>query len=86
MGCGVLGIWNNVSGGRFRTYPPFFFQEQLPMGEPRKLSRVGLVIWISLPFVIVGAMWVWLERSRGRPNPELYQQQKNPSLLPDPMP
>jgi len=56
------------------------------MAEPRRLSRVGLVIWLALPFVIVGAMWVWLERSRGRPNPELYQQKKQPSVLPDPMP
>lgn len=52
------------------------------MGTPRKLSRLGLVIWLSLPFVIVGAMWVWLERSRGRPNQELYEQNKNHSVDP----
>lgn len=56
------------------------------MSTPRKLSRLGLVIWLSLPFVIVGAMWVWLERSRGRPNPELYEQKKSQSIMPDPMP
>ncbi|MBC7772083.1 MAG: hypothetical protein H7210_06295 [Pyrinomonadaceae bacterium] len=60
------------------------------MAEPRKLSKLGLVIWLSLPFAIVAAMLVWQFGIRDRPNPEFYQQrqqeQKHPSVLPDPMP
>lgn len=37
----------------------------------RRLSRLGLIIWLLLPLAIVAAMWLLIDRSKGRPDPRL---------------
>lgn len=38
--------------------------------QPR-LGRVGLVIWLALPVIIVLAMWLVIDRDRGKPRPDM---------------
>lgn len=35
------------------------------------LGRVGLLIWIGLPVLIVIGLWFMMDRSRGRPRPDM---------------
>lgn len=39
--------------------------------EPRKLGRIGLTIWLLMPLLIVWALWLSIDRTRGRPDPRL---------------
>lgn len=38
--------------------------------QPR-LGRVGLVVWLALPVVIVLVMWLVIDRDRGKPRPDM---------------
>lgn len=44
--------------------------------QPRKLGRVGLTVWLLLPFVIVWLLWLSIDRSKGKPDPRLEAIQK----------
>jgi hypothetical protein len=41
------------------------------MSAQPKLGRIGLVIWLGLPIVIVLALWFMMDRSRGKPRPDM---------------
>jgi hypothetical protein len=38
--------------------------------QPR-LGRVGLMIWLALPILIVLALWLVIDRDRGKPRPDM---------------
>lgn|GEM_PF-2511203 len=40
----------------------------------RRLSRLGLIVWLLLPLVIVGLLWFSVDRSQGRPDPERWRR------------
>ncbi len=39
--------------------------------QPRKLGRVGLIIWLAGPFVVIALLYLMVDRSRGKPDPSL---------------
>jgi hypothetical protein len=40
------------------------------VGQPR-LSRIGLIIWLGMPILIVIGLWFMMDRSRGQPRPDM---------------
>lgn len=40
------------------------------VGQP-KLGRIGLIIWLGLPILIVIGLWFMMDRSRGQPRPDM---------------
>ncbi len=40
----------------------------------RKLSRIGLIVWLLLPLVIVVLLWLSIDRSQGRADPERWRR------------
>lgn len=43
---------------------------ELLASQPR-LGRLGLVIWLALPVVIVLLLWLVIDRDRGKPRPDM---------------
>ncbi len=41
------------------------------MASQPRLGRVGLVIWLVLPVVVVLILWFLMDRSRGQPRPDM---------------
>lgn len=39
--------------------------------QPRRLGRLGLIVWLLAPLAIVAAMWFMIDRSKGKPDPRL---------------
>ncbi|MBX3357964.1 MAG: hypothetical protein KF745_06005 [Phycisphaeraceae bacterium] len=37
--------------------------------QPRRLGRVGLILWLLAPLVVVGVLYLMTDRSRGKPEP-----------------
>lgn len=43
---------------------------ELLASQPR-LGRLGLVVWLALPVLIVLGLWLAIDRDRGKPRPDM---------------
>lgn len=38
---------------------------------PKRLGRIGLLVWLIVPLLIVLGLWLMIDRTQGRPDPSL---------------